>query len=107
MNLTELKARLLGGLKYDEDAAPEAVSISKIHATQKQASGWLGEEGMARIVDRRGEIVLDVGNVESVNQGGPDLVTLAEGSDGHLKVRFYDNKAYSSDKNIGKVSALE
>jgi len=108
MSLEELKRRLRTGLNYDESAVPEEASIRIFHPTQNQAKGWVGEDGLARIAARRGEIILDVGSgIEQVNQGGPDLVTLAERPDGQLVVRFYDNKAFAGDDNISRVSALE
>lgn len=101
-----LKAELRKGLHYDPESRPafDEMPVARVH--ERAGRGLYGEEILARTVDARGGLILDVGpGSEGVYHHGPDLVTLEEGPEGP-QVKFYDNKAFATKETVYEVGAL-
>jgi hypothetical protein len=107
--LAELRMRLSAELNWQPDKPPHANStLQSVSLSERSGRGFYGEDLMLRTLSERGEIILDAGRgPEDVNKGGPDAVTLAENEDGKLVLKFYDNKAYSTQINVSSVSSLD
>jgi len=105
--LADLRRELGAAVTWNPDLSPEPATIRHTRMTERGGRGFYGEDQLARAASSRGEIILDCGSgPEGWNQHGPDLVTLAEAADGRLVVKFYDNKAYSAERNVSAVGAL-
>jgi len=104
--LAQIREDLARDLKWDPKLTPAFVELPHPGLTERAIRGYVGEDHLARTAVARGEVILDgpVG-IEDWNKGGPDLVTLAEKPDG-LVVKFYDNKATTTRKNVSSVPAL-
>jgi hypothetical protein len=105
--LAEIRESLAHSLKWEADRKPAPAELPVSHPTERGVRGFLGEEHLAREATARGEIILDgPRGIEDWNKSGPDLITLAENEHG-LVLRFYDNKAYTNERNVSSVEALE
>jgi Holliday junction resolvase-like predicted endonuclease len=76
---------------------------SEYQTTEALKQGLAGEKLATDALGQQGHTVLDYKpEITGTNQGGVDIVTMKDG-----KVYLIDNKAYSTGKNIGDVSALD
>ena len=105
--MAEINNALSGALNWDPNVQPTGHSLPHSHPTQFGTRGYLGEDHLARTAAARGEIILDAPvGVEDWNAPGPDLVTIAE-TKNDLVLKFYDNKAYKSYRNVSTVDSLD
>src|SRR5262249_51281895 len=101
---SDVDERLLRGI---DGSKKESLPVVGLYETaERLIKGNLGEKFAAESLSTLGhEILYYKPDIRGTNQGGIDMVTLADGPTGPL-VSFVDNKALSRGGNINSVSAL-
>src|SRR5262249_54284211 len=90
-----------------EDAIDRSIggpgTSTEYATTEALKQGLAGERLAVDALNQQGHTILDFKpDIKGTNQGGFDAVTMKDGV-----VNFVDNKAYSTGKNVGSVSALD